>query len=338
MSNGMGVGIIGVGRTARAAAMGCRAAGLRLVAVAEVDTAKGEAFAAEWGMTLHASYTQLLARDDVSVVFVLLPHFLHHPAGLASLRAGKHVFMEKPLAGTVEECNDLIDAARAAGVRLMVGHHYHFTAPTQAARRILQSGELGRPIMAMDVWHKPFFGEYRPPWFLDASKGGGAWPMNAPHMIDRLMWCTGRRVESVLAQVGSPIFGLSATDSGVAHLRFNDGFSATICHGAYKDGVPRLETEFICTEAMLRVTASEVAIGRGGEYEPVPLEKTNAYLDQVAAFARALESDEVETPISGEYGREVVAVLQATEESARRGCEVRVAELLPVGTQLERGA
>jgi predicted dehydrogenase len=336
--DGLGVGIIGVGRTARAAAAACRASeGLRLVAVAELDAEKGEAFAAEWGVALHASADDLLARDDVRVVFVLLPHFLHHPVGLAALRAGKHLFLEKPMACTVDECTELIEAARDGGLRLMVGHHYHFTAPTLAARRVLLSGELGAPIMAMDIWHKPFFGEYRPPWFLDASKGGGAWPMNAPHMIDRLMWCTGRRVESVLAQVGSPIFGLSATDSGVAHLRFTDGFSATICHGAYRDGVPRFETEFVCTEAMLRVTASEVSIGRGGEYRPVPLEPANAYRDQVAAFARALAAGE-DVPITGEYGREVVAVLQATEESARRGREVRVSDLLPANSRTERSA
>lgn len=329
----LGAGIIGVGRTAGAVASACRdVAQLWLVAVAEVDPEKGRGFAERWGIEATTRYEELLARPDVDVVFVLLPHFLHHPVGRAALEAGKHVFMEKPLACTVEECTDLMGAARRAGKGLMVGHHYHFTAPTRAARRLLLSGELGAPVMAMDVWYKPFFGETRPPWFLDASKGGGAWPMNAPHMIDRLMWSTGRRVESVLAQVGSPIFGMSATDSGVAHLRFERGFSATICHGAYRDGVPRFETEFVCTEAMLRVTADAVAVGRGGAYATVPLEPLSPHLEQISAFASSLIAGE-EPPIAGEYGREVVAVLQATEESARLGREVRVADLLPGGAR-----
>jgi predicted dehydrogenase len=332
----LGVGIIGVGRTARAVASACRdVEELRLVAVAEVDPEKGRGFAGRWGIEASTRYEELLSRPDVDVVFVLLPHFLHHPVGRAALEAGKHVFMEKPLACTVEECTDLIDAARRAGRGLMVGHHYHFTATTRAARRLVLSGELGLPLMALDVWHKPFFGETRPPWFLDASKGGGAWPMNAPHMIDRLMWATDRRVESVLAQVGNPIFGMSATDSGIAHLRFEGGFSATICHGAYRDGVPRFETEFVCTEAMLRVTADAVAVGRGGGYAPVPLEPLSPHLEQISAFAASLVAGE-ELPVTGEYGREVVAVLQATEESARLGREVRVPELLPAGARDER--
>lgn len=338
MENAIGAGIIGVGRTARAVAAACRdAPDLQLIAVAELDEPKGEAFAAEWGLRLYSSYEDLLARPDISAVFVLLPHFLHHPVGLAALQAGKHLFVEKPMACSVAECTDLLDAARRHERHIMVGHHYHFTAPTRAVRELLSSGELGRPVMAMDIWHKPFFGEPRPPWFLDATKGGGAWPMNASHMIDRLMWSTGQRVLSVLAQVGSPIFGMSATDSGIAHLRFEEGFSATICHGAYKDGVARFETEFVCTEAMLRVTAAEVFIGRGGEYSPVPLTPLNAQREQIGAFGRALVLGE-EMPVPGEYGREVVAVLQATEESARRNCEVRVEDVMPSSAGLRGGA
>ncbi len=328
MADTIGAGIIGIGRTAGAVAAARGAApGLELRAVAEVDEEKGGAFADEWGVALHRDYEELMAREDVGAVFVLLPHFLHHPVGMAALGVGKHVFVEKPMAMSVAECTALVDEARARGLGLMVGHHYHFTGPTRAARRLLQSGELGQPVMAMDVWHKPFFGERRPPWFLDASKGGGAWPMNASHMIDRLVWSTGRRVVSATAQVGSPIFGLSATDSGIAFLRFEDGFSAAICHGAYREGVPRFETELTCTDAMLRITDREVAVGRGGRYEPVEVEHLNAQAEQIAAFARALASGS-EMPITGEYGREVVAVLQATEESARLGREVRVAEVL----------
>lgn len=331
MADSIGAGIVGLGRTAGQVATACQVAPeLRLLAVAEVDGPKGEAFAEHWGIACYPSHEQLLQRDDIALVFILLPHFLHHPVGMDALAAGKHVFIEKPMAMDAVQCTELIEAARAGGLRIDVGHHYHFTAQTQAARRLLHSGELGIPVMAMDVWHKPFFGELRPPWFLDGNKGGGAWPMNASHMIDRLMWSTGRSVTSVLAQVGSPIFGLSATDSGIAHLRFEDGFSATICHGAFKSGVPRFETEFVCTEAMLRVTASEVSIGRDGEFRPMPLEPVNAQHEQIAACGRALAAGH-EMPVPGEYGREVVAVLQATEESARRGCEVQVAKFLPPG-------
>ncbi len=328
MENPSGVGIIGVGRTARAVAAACRdVPELQLLAVAEVDEPKGVAFADEWGISLYPRYDDLLARPDISAVFMLLPHFLHHPVGLAALEAGKHLFVEKPMARSVAECTEMLDAARQVGRQIMVGHHYHFTSPTRAVRDVLRSGEVGRPIMATDVWHKPFFGEPRPPWFLDATKGGGAWPMNASHMIDRLMWSTSQRVASVLAQVGSPIFGLSATDSGIAHLRFEEGFSACVSHGAYKDGVPRFETEFVCTEAMLRVTAEEVFIGRSGAYTAIPLTPVHAQREQVAAFGRALANGEA-MPVTGAYGREVVSVLQATEESARRGCEVQVADIL----------
>lgn len=324
----LGIGIIGVGRTAGAPAKACQAtAQASLRAVAEIDAEKGKAFAAQYGIAWHADYHELLARDDVQVAVILLPHFLHAPVACAALEAGKHVFLEKPMAMNTAECTRIIDLAGRQGRQVMIGHHYHFSAATLATKRVLASETLGRPVMAMDLWHKPFFGEKRPPWFLDAAQGGGMWPMNASHLIDRLLFATGRKVEAVKAQVGSPIFGMSATDAGIAYLQFEGGFAACICHSGFAEGVGRFETEFVCTKGMLRVTEREVAIGRGQGYERVPLQLANPMLDQFQAFIAALAGNQP-VPTPGEYGREVVAVLEATELAARTGREVAVDEVL----------
>lgn len=324
------IGIIGVGRTAGGHARAARAyAGGQVTAVAEIDIAKGRAFAeAQGGIPWHADFRDLCARDDVDAVVITLPNFLHAPATLAAIAARKHVLVEKPLAVTTAECTAVCNAARKANVRIGVGHHYHHTGPTMAARRMMLAGDLGDPIMAMDVWHKSFYDPpQRPPWFLDASKGGGMWPMNGSHMVDRLMFTTGRRVLSVRGSVGNPFWGLPATDAGHAFLVFEGGFTASVAHAGWRDGVNRFETEFVCARGMLRVTDREVTLGRGKQWAPVELPAVDTFAAQFAEFAEACVAG-TETSASGDWGREVVAVLEAAEESGRVGREVEVAEIL----------
>ncbi len=327
-----GVGIIGVGRTANAHARAAAAQpDCAVVAVAEIDEPRGREFAqARGGIPWHSDFRDLCARPDVHAVVITVPNFLHAPAALAAIAAGKHVLCEKPLALTAAECTEVAVAARRAGVRVSVGHHYHHTGPTLAARAALASAELdlGPPVMAMDVWHKSFYDPpRRPPWFLDAAKGGGMWPMNGSHMVDRLMFTTGQRVVSVRARIGNPFWGLAATDAAHAFLTFDRGFTAAVAHAGWRDGVNRFETEFVCARGFLRVTDREVAVGRGRAYEALPVPAVDTFSSQFAEFhAACTAGGRLSAP--AEWGGEVVAVLEAAEESSRTGAEVAVADVL----------
>ncbi len=323
------VGMIGVGRTAGGHARAVQAYPDGVVsAVAEVDEAKGRAFAAECGACWCGDVEALLLRPDVDAVVVTLPNFLHAEAVLSAVGAGKHVLCEKPLATDTAACARIVRAAQRAGVCVGVAHHYHFTAATRAARAVLAAGDLGRPVMAMDVWHKSFYDPpQRPAWFLDAARGGGMWQMNGSHLVDRLMYTTGLRVVRVLARVGNPFWGHDAPDAAHAFLTFEGGFTAAVAHAGWRDGVGRFETEFVCVGGMLRVTATEVAVGRGGVWQPVELPPADTFRDQFAAFARACQGGG-EAPVSAAWGRDVVAVLEACEESSRLGREVDVADVL----------
>src|SRR5215213_10550915 len=91
-----GVGIIGTGRISGAHARAAQSVGAtRLVAASEVDEARGKQFAERWGCEVVADYRDLLARDDVQIVALTLPHFLHCPVAVEAARAGKHIIIEK---------------------------------------------------------------------------------------------------------------------------------------------------------------------------------------------------------------------------------------------------
>src|SRR5215216_5932708 len=133
--NTIGVGIIGASRVApehaRAVAADSRT---RLVAIADPDTGRAERIAEEHGCEVVSDYRDLLKRSDVSVVMLGLPNDLHAPIGIEALQAGKHVFVEKPMANTLEECDRMLEAAQQRGVQVFVGHSQRFYAATVAAR------------------------------------------------------------------------------------------------------------------------------------------------------------------------------------------------------------
>jgi predicted dehydrogenase len=333
------IGIIGAGRICGAHATSANAVPeTQLTAIADVDPTRVQDACEKWGGKAHIGYESLLADPDVDAVVIGLPHFLHRDVTIRALQAGKHVLLEKPMAMDTAECDAMIAAEQASGKVLMVAHSQHYFPVNLEVRRIVADGGIGNLVMATDTWYKPFWEGVRPPWFLQAEQGGGMWPMNGSHMIDRLLMITGQKVTSVKARVGSPVFGLSATDSGIAFLQFASGFAATIMHCGYRDGVTIFEAEMTGTEGQLRYQGDKgennklwrSREGQWEEQEVPPLElplrpgveaRSVVFAAQLQDFALAVMEEKAPAITSG-YGREVVRVMEACEVSSRTGREV----------------
>jgi predicted dehydrogenase len=238
----------------------------------------------------------------------------------------------------------MIDAADRTGRQLMVGHSQHFFPVNQAACALIQKGDIGAVVFATDTWYKPFYADPRPPWFLDARQGGGMWPMNGSHMIDRMTMFIRSEVVAVKAMVGTFFVDVPATDTGIALLQFKNGVHATVHHCGYQTGkaVERFEGEITGTEGQLRFTTQKMWRCQDGQYEeaPVPVSLPPlkfdwpagkvpgaTFINQLAAFQTAIRTGQ-EPAVSARYGREIVRVLEACEESARLGREVRLDPML----------
>jgi predicted dehydrogenase len=334
----IGIGIIGGGRISGAHAAAAQALPeTRLAGIAEVDAERRAAVAERYGCPTFAGAAELLADPGVDAAVIALPHWLHCEAALAALAMGKHVLLEKPMAMTVEECDRIIAAGQAAGRVVMVGHHHHYVPVNLEAQRLMRAGEIGNLVLASDTWYKPFYSDPRPPWFLDAAKGGGMWPMNGAHMIDRLTFFLGSDVLAVKACVGNPIYGHPATDMGIAFLQFAGGVCATIMHAGYRDGVMRFEGEITGTEGQIRVGGRQLWRSRNGEWAELPVPAPEIpcrpgatapsapFGLEMTDFARAIW-DGIPPGVTGEYGRQIVRVLTACEQASKTGREVRLDE------------
>ncbi|MGE3270281.1 MAG: Gfo/Idh/MocA family protein [Chloroflexota bacterium] len=325
----LGVGIIGASRVAPQHALGVATdARTSLVAIADPDTKRAEPIAEQYGCEVLADYRDLLKRSDISVVMLGLPNDLHAKIGVEALEAGKHVFVEKPMANTLEECDAMMAAAQKGGVQVFVGHSQRFFATTVEARRLVTSGELGSPIMARDVWTKAFGIESRPPWFVDRSRGGGMWLMNGAHMIDRTCWVLGSGVAAVRGWVGNPIHNAAADDASVAYLHLKNGLTATLFHAGFKDrGKDQCGVEILLSDGMIEFDsyANRLQVAGSGQYEDRPMERINPF---VAEFVRMVDSitTGAKLAVTPEWARHIVAVMLATEESGRLGREVVIAD------------
>ncbi|HEX5417011.1 MAG TPA: Gfo/Idh/MocA family oxidoreductase [Chloroflexota bacterium] len=335
MSNQLGVAVLGLGRVGpthvRVVSGNPRA---KLVAIADAVPDKLAAAAASVpGCAPLADYRDALARDDVQAVVICLPHWLHERAAIDAVEAGKHVLIEKPLATTLEGCEQVAAAVRKAEQKqkrvFTVGHTQHFYPIVARTKELLDAEVVGRTVMAIDTWYKPYEPEKRPAWMLDRKQGGGMLLMDGTHMIDRLLWHLPGKVTSVKAMNGNPVYPeIPADDTAMAFLQFDSGIVATISRIAYRTGMTQYGADYFGTNGQIKYRLpygqhGEVGlwVGQNEVWEPVEVGKNNAMAAQFDAFLDAVANG---TPpaVNVDHGVEVIRVMEAIERSAERGREV----------------
>lgn len=283
-----------------------------------------------------ADYQQVLDRDDIDIVVGTLPHWLHHRAVIDSLDAGKHVFLEKPMALNTAQCDEMIEAARSNERLLMTAHTQRYYGENVKMKEIIESGELGEVFMVNAMWVKPLDPHLRPKWMLEADKGGGMGQMDGSHLIDRLIWLLGDDIYSVSGTTSNythPEF--SADDSGHHFLRWKSGKTASITRMGWKHGITEYGADYYFTNGQAKHRRAYGGIGQTGvwveknnEWTEVPFEEIDSQVVQFNDFVQAVKRGDPDAPTPLTYGRKVIRVLEATEESHRTGREVVVDDLM----------
>jgi len=154
-----------------------------IVAVFDVDRSAAESMVEHAGgnARVYDSFEQLLGHEPLDAVMVCTPTAYHHEPAAAALAAGKHVFCEKPIARTMEQCQRILDAAEASKGTLTVGYVRRFDNEWNTMGQIVRSGRLGRPVIwrfCSGAWHP------RQRWFCDERIGGGPLIDGAVHNYD----------------------------------------------------------------------------------------------------------------------------------------------------------
>ena len=311
-----------------------------LVAVAEGTRAP--ALASEYGVDLDPNAAALLARDDIQAALICTPHSTHRALTEAAAAAGKHVYIEKPMAVTLADCDAMIAACRDAGVLLDVNHVTRHRASPLAAKGLIDDGSIGelrivRILSSVLAYLTPEHG-----WAHKAGEGG-AWLDMGVHMFDALRWFTSSEVDTIFAVVRDFAGDPNQRRSGLAEVVMRNGVIVQLLI-SFEMPSPGLGSQsqwtFIGSDGIVESDSyGKVRLGRGDDwreiYEMPPFAlnedvyspiRLAAFADQTQQFAQAVQAGfaAAGAALHGEDGRAAVEVVEAGLRSSERGEAVRL--------------
>lgn len=344
------LGLIGAGGIGQIHANAIEQAGSTLAGIFDPDSSRARALAGDTAR-VHESMESILADDSIQGIVVAVPNYLHSSIAVQALEAGKDVLIEKPMATNVAECDAVIEARNASSNIVQMGFVCRLAATSMAARKMIDSGRLGRIYHAEATLRRrrgiPGLGR----WFTSKEQSGGGVLIDlGPHLVDLLLHlCDRPGIESVDCHTsscfGHPPSGYRFTDmwagppnpdgpfdvedgasalircEGGLSLSLNMSWASHLPEGTLTDGVTLFGEKAAVHFDILSDAPLTIGCEVDGELvdmkQPVrPGEDWNtAFRRQHECFARNVLSREAPSA-SAEEGRAVQAVLEALYRSA----------------------
>ena len=285
------------------------------------DYGRAKSYCAEFGGAgAFGSYEDAAADPRIQALYICTPHHLHLEHARIAANAKKHILLEKPIARTIYEARAIISAANDAEVKLMVAENYRFLAPVQEAKRIIESGTLGRVRMIQLHEEYPFDPSS---WRNDRElNGGGVMIDGGIHKASVLAYLAGRpnHVYAVLVPPGIP--GLEAEDGIVVTTRSPNGLVGIINHTwSVGKTTERPWVRVSGTQANLHFEMGRrwLNIDNGDSQETRRFDCDHrGLIAMVLEFRRSI-LEESEPAMTGEEGLRDLAVVLKAYESARTG-------------------
>lgn len=336
----LGFAIVGLGKFAQEQMMpafkNCKHA--RITALVSGSPDKARRLAAEYGVDAKSIYTYEnfdAIRDNpaVDVVYIVLPPGLHAEYTVRAARAGKHVLCEKPMAGTVAECQQMLEACRKAGKKLMIAYRAQFEPFNLDAIARIRRGELGR-VMQITADHGRIVdpaGDTADKWRVQKKLAGGGSLMDIGiYSLNAVRYLTGEEPTEVMAvemsDKSDPRFQ-EVEDRVHFTLRFPGGVLAS-CTSAYStEQVKRYrvfgDKAWLDLDPATDYYEHTLTLGdKDGQRKP-SLKEGNQFAAELDYMAECVLTDKAPRT-GGEEGLRDIRLIQAIYESARTGRRVKV--------------
>lgn len=337
MTDLLNIGLIGVGRIGKVHGehIAQRIPRARLAAVSDVNAEEARAVAARLGVgRVEADHRALLADPAIDAVVVCSPTDLHAVMIREAAAAGKQIFCEKPIARTLGEIDQALDAVARAGVKLQIGFNRRFDANFARVRRAVASGEIGDPHLVHIISRDP-----GPPPIEYVRVSGGMFLDMTIHDFDMARFLIGGEVEEVYAagavRVDPAIGEAGDLDTALVTLKFACGALCVIDNSrrAVYGYDQRVEVLGSAGGASVANNYPNTAVvsDASGVRRDLPLNffmdrYLDSFLVEMAAFVDAV-LDGTPVPVSGEDGRAAVALGVAARRSHEENRPVRLAEV-----------
>lgn len=324
----MRIGILGSGfmGTTHARAY-AKVPGVSIAAVSSRNLDKAEKLAKEVGARATTEDRSIIDDPSIEAISNTLPTHLHAETTITALKAGKHVLLEKPLALSVADCDDMIATAKETGRTLMVAHVLRFWGEYVSLVELVHSGKLGKPISAVAtrLSQLPAWAD----WFLNPVWSGGAVLDLCIHDFDALNWLFGTP-KSVYARGKELKPGLWNDIHALVDYGGPNGFvegSEFMPQGYPFTAAMRVLCESGVVEFIFRAGGVSVEMGGGasltvheaGKAYPLTAKPGDAYDNQASYFVDCMRKDIKPTLGTPEQARIAVATANAARQSLENG-------------------
>jgi predicted dehydrogenase len=331
-SQKLSVGVAGCGGIAQYTFFECQGLEcLRIAAAYDPDPVNLAKFRSENPCAEVDSYEALLARKDVEAVVLAAPPYIRPSQALQAIQAGKPIYTEKPLALTIGEGRQVVDAARQAGVPLMVGHVLRYFGGFGRMAEPIRAGEYGKPLaLQVHRFGPPFPSNFRVPWRMSRELSGGLLFEVHVHEFDFSRYLCGNP-KDVFAS-GHRIGTDPDTDYSDLYMGTIQFESGTVGQYHFSQISPCADTSFVVyLEKGVAKGGFENATFQPWEGEeaviaPPPGSEEPPYRKEVRLFAEAVLKGEP-MPIPGEEGLWAVVMAEGFEKSAETAEVVSFEEL-----------
>jgi len=297
------------------------------------DEVKLGDFAERWNVPKRATrLEEVLANPDIDAVYVATPVHLHREQTVLAAQAGKHVLVEKPMAMSSTDCEEMMRACTDSGVKLGIAFYQRFNARHQKMREWIAAGRIGQIVGA-----RIQFGEYYPDtegaWRQIPSLGGGGTIMDTgSHCVDTLRALLGAEVRQVTGFVDTLVFSYAVDDTASFLLRFDNGAHAIVTSfwttpGAEQEGLNIVEvygTEGRMVAAPINAKNSEGTLRLTRTNESIEYTgDQNTHVAMLEDFVQAVDEDR-DPQVAGRDGLLNMRVLEAAVRSSGTGQAVPV--------------
>lgn len=224
---------------------------------------KAEAFRARYGANkAYSDWDALLADPEIDAVIIVTPNGLHGKFAISAAKAGKHVIVEKPLEITTARAREVMDACDANGVSLFVIYQMRYTKAAQKIKQTIESGKLGRIILANVIDNEYRKAEYYGNDYWRGTRefeGGGCLMTQTTHLLDLVQYLVGT-VSEVYAKTKTAVHAIETEDLAVATLTFENGALGVVSSST---------AAYPAQRHIVTITGTEGTMIMNGEYDEI---------------------------------------------------------------------
>lgn len=336
----MNVGIIGAGNQAKNVHLPTLKSinGVKVMGIADINEKRVRYISDKFNIqNTYTDYIDMLGNEDIDLILISAPHQMHKKMTIDCAKAGKHILVEKPMATTVRDADEMINAAKDNNVKLCVVQNYRFFPSVLDSRERIENGRIGQ---INSIGAHMF--DFPPPaiseWRFDNKEYAGVIEEIGPHLIDIVLYLNNSEIHKISAIGGNFGESMSFIDHALITITFKDKSVATL-DLSWLTGAKEFSLYIQGTGGLLHTDVRNNHVQEIHQYW-TPIDEAHDILRKVSGTVKGIMSGEyfigpkkfhreiiinfidsikndTRPPISGEEGRKIAMVIETALKSIR---------------------